>query len=71
MSEPAIALPNGALCRAKCSGTGNMVYCLLADPQKCEYAEYFAAKVYCYHPDRAEIAACTENEKRESLAETS
>lgn len=64
-SGTVIALPNSALCRGKRSGIANMVYCLAPDPGKCEYAENFAFNVYCYHPNRAQIAARTENEKCE------
>jgi hypothetical protein len=58
--EPTRRLPSISNCRARRSGIGDFVDCLVNRPYDCEHALSFANGFFCLHPQRAEIVARTE-----------
>ena len=53
-------LPDFAVCRARRSGVGDLVYCLVPNCQSCRYAERHAFNDFCFHPDWEKIVSRTE-----------
>lgn len=49
-TKPVQWLPNSAVCRAKRSGIGDVVYCLVPAPYSCAYAERCGLLTFCLHP---------------------
>jgi hypothetical protein len=54
-------LPDLSICQVKLSGIADLVCCcLLDDPSFCMFAERWAFKTFCFHPQRLEILAQNE-----------
>ena len=58
--KPARMLPDVAICRARHSGFGRYVDCLMHNPSRCPYALSFGYGGFCRNPEREEIVARTE-----------
>jgi len=56
----AAVLPDPTICRAKWSGFGDYVDCLVNCPACCPFAMSFGAGFFCRNPARAEIVKRTE-----------
>lgn len=59
-SEPARTLPDIAFCRARRSGIGGLVYCLVPASDGCPFAERHAFNSFCFHPESEAIITRTE-----------
>lgn len=56
---PERVLPDDAICRARESGFGDYVDCLVSDPFNCAHALSFGRAFLCRHPQARAIAART------------
>jgi hypothetical protein len=56
---PARVLPDNAVCRARESGFGDYVDCLVSEPHQCAHALSFGRAFLCRHPQAKAIAART------------
>ncbi len=63
--KPARGLPNFAVCRARRSGFGDLIYCLVPNCQSCQYVERHAFNNFCFHPDWEKLVTRAEAEKLE------
>ena len=47
------SLPDPEICRTSYRGQAlDISYCLVENPESCEYAVCFGSSVFCRHPDR-------------------
>ena len=53
--KPARRLPDFAICQVKRSGIGNLIYCLVPEPNSCQHAEHVNLRTFCFHPDACEF----------------
>jgi len=59
-SRPVLKEPDISQCRARRSGLGDHVDCLVDYPGRCPHSLYFGSCCFCMHPRRKAIAANTE-----------
>jgi len=60
MYKPFQALPDTSVCRARRSGIGDYVYCLVESPVSCSKVLNFGERYFCLHPENQAIAAHTQ-----------
>jgi hypothetical protein len=56
--------PDIATCRALRSGQGDLFFCLNEERGICDHCLPFGESYFCRHPQRLEIAASTEPQKK-------
>jgi hypothetical protein len=59
-AKPVRKLPDLAICRVRPSGIGNLVYCLVPEPESCKHAELFKSDTFCFHPESWKFGAAAE-----------
>ncbi len=67
--KPLPRLPDPAICRARHSGVGDLVDCLVDNPTGCKYALNFGHHFYCNHPEKEKIISQTEAASRKGPAD--